>query len=407
MQSLVYLLIVLAGVGVGATGYFGLSFSVVEAFVTTIGFWAIALVLLERTLRRRAEARLERAIEELSRLLATDAQAGAVLGQRINALTGENAGKRLDVVEADISVLGTVVRQVAESVSELEEARKRQSRRDGNHLQVVTAPPASPAEPTFSIDAVRQAIEEERLVFHLQPVVTLPLRKPRGYDLVPRLSLGMGDFAEEAEFMPRHGGEMLLRRIDRLALEQAVALARRARGNGETTIFYLPISRASLVDAAVIEKTVALLEANRVVAGAIALKIPEVEWSAMPLTEKAALNAFVKRGIQLSLSATRSLRLNFGELTGEGVHSVRVDAAAFLEKPESFSDFHTADIVDYLKRFEIDLIATGVTTEDQVLMLLEDGVTLAQGWHIAAPGPAPAELAGDPAAAAGRVRVQA
>jgi len=405
VQSLVYLFIVLAGFGVGATAYFGLSFSIVEACVTAIGFWAVALVLLERTLRRRAEARLERAIEELSRLLATDAQAGAVLGQRINALVEENAGRRLDVVEADISVLGTVVRQVAESVAELEEVRKRESRRESVDLQAVTAPPAAPAEPSYTVDQVRQAIEEGRLVFHLQPVVTLPLRRPRGYDLVPRLALGGGDFAEPAEFLPRHGGEMLLRRIDRLALEEAVTIARRARGTGNTIC--LPMSRASLVDAALIEKTVALLEANRAVAGAIALTLPEADWSAMPLSEKAAINAFVKRGVQLSLTGTRSLRLNFGELAGQGVRSVRVDAAAFLERPESFSDFHAADIVDYLKRFEIDLVATGVTTEDQVLMLLEDGVALAQGWHLAPPAAAPVELAADPAPAAAPVRAQA
>ena len=406
MQSLVYLFIVLAGIGIGAAGYFGLSFNLIEAFVTALCVWSIALVMLERSLRRRAEARLQRAIEELSRLLSTNAHAGAVLGQRINALAEDNAGNRLDVVEADISVLGTVVRQVAESVSEMEELRKRQNRRDGAHLTVVTAPPAAPEEPTFTVDAVRQAIEEGRLVFHLQPIVTLPLRRPRGYDLVPRLSLGGGDFAEAGEFLPRHGGEMLLRRIDRLALEEGVAIARRARAAGQPATIHLPISRASLVDAAIIEKTVALLEANRIVAGSMALVIEEAEWTGMPLSEKAALNAFVKRGVQLSLAATRSLRLNFGELTGEGVRSVRVDAPGFLERPDAFSDLHTADIVSYLKRFEIDLIATGVTTEDQVLMLLEDGVTLAEGWHIGAPAPAPLELAGDAVAEPQPKRVQ-
>ena len=113
MQSLVYIFIALAGLGVGAAAYFGLTFTPIEAFCTALTFVASAVVVLERTLRRRAEARRERASEDLSRLLSTDAQAGAVLGQRISTLTEQNAGPRLDAVEADISVLGTVVRQVA------------------------------------------------------------------------------------------------------------------------------------------------------------------------------------------------------------------------------------------------------------------------------------------------------
>src|SRR5690606_4746460 len=99
-------------VAVGAMAYFGLTFTPVEAMLAALVFAGAAMIIQERTLRRRAEARLEKAIEDLSRLLSTDAQAGAALSKRVNQLADENAGKRLEVLEADISVLGTVIRQV-------------------------------------------------------------------------------------------------------------------------------------------------------------------------------------------------------------------------------------------------------------------------------------------------------
>jgi cyclic-di-GMP phosphodiesterase TipF (flagellum assembly factor) len=424
VQSLVYIFIALAGLAVGATAYFGFTFSPIEAFVTAIGFVAIAVTLLERTLRHRAEARLERAVEDLSRLLATNAQAGTVLGQRINALVDEHAGQRLDNMEADVSVLGTVVRQVAEAVADLEEARKRQARRDAGTREVatpVTAPPRSPpppdlpayaeaprqpavamppalaaasSEPVIPLETLKQAIEEGRLVFHLMPIVTLPQRKIFGYDLVPRLALEEGEFADPPDFMPRRGGEPVVRRIERLALEEAIAIARRARTNAEPTSLFVPLSRASLVDAPTIDKVQALFEANRAVVGGIALAVAELDWTAMPVSEKAALAAFVGKGVKLSLRNCRSLRLDFATLAGNGVRSVSVDAPRFLASSESFTDFHTADIKDYIRRFEIDLVAGGIHTEEQVLMLLEDGITLAQGPHIAVPGPARADLSG-------------
>jgi len=184
VQGLVYIFIGVAGLAVGVAAYFGFTFTPIEAFVTAMVFVCIAVVMLERQLRRRAENRLEKAIEDLSRLLATDAQAGAVLGQRINALTDENPGKRLDGVEADISVLGTVVRQVAEAVSDLEEARKREQRRAPASVFVPPADiaPASPAispppilepEPSIPLELLKQAIDEGRLIFHIQPIFIL------------------------------------------------------------------------------------------------------------------------------------------------------------------------------------------------------------------------------------------
>jgi len=422
VQSLVYIFIALAGLGVGAAAYFGLTFTPIEAFVTVLAFVSVAVMLVERTLRRRAEGRIERAIEDLSRLLSTDAQAGAVLGQRIAALTEENAGQRLDALEADLSVLGTVVRQVAESVAELEEQRRRQARQDaaatvkaviaGPPLpDPVLAPPASDRaesspsvaapvplaepEPVIPLEMLKQAIEDKRLAFHLRPIVTLPQRKASGYDLVPRLTMEDGEFADPPDFMPRKGGELVIRRIERLCLEEAVTIARRSRTAGQPATIYVPISRTTLVDAPVIDKIVVLLEANRAIAGSIALAVAEADWAVMPLNERAALAAFVSRGVRLSLTAVRSLRLDFAELSGEGVRSVRVDAARFIDEPESFTDFHASDVTSYLKRFEVDLIATDIHTEEQILTLLEDGVVLASGPYIGATGPARPDLVVD------------
>ena len=86
VQGLVYLFIGVAALGVAGAAYFGLTFTPIEAAVTAIAFGCLAVLLVERQLRRRAESRLEKAIEDLSRLLSTDAQAGSVLSQRVNAL---------------------------------------------------------------------------------------------------------------------------------------------------------------------------------------------------------------------------------------------------------------------------------------------------------------------------------
>lgn len=393
VQGLVYIFILLASLGVAAAAYFGLTFSPIEAFVTGVSFGTVCVMLVERQLRRRAEARLERGIEDLARLLSTDAQAGQVLSQRVNAIVDINPGNRLDGIEADVSVLGTVVRQLAEAVAEIDEARRLE--------EGAPAPASVPLaaedddgfpEPIISAEQLREALDGDRLLFHIDPVVSLPQRNPIAYELVPRLLQLDGELADAPDFMPRQGGEALLRRIELKALEEAVVVVRRARTIGQPIRLFLPLTRATLLDLPTLRQMLAVLGANQAIAGGLAFAIPQADWKLLGPTDKRHLLDMRKIGVAFVLAGATSLRFDFAELEGVGFAFVRFDATHFLRRPGDFTDFHPADIVPYAKRFEIDLCAGGVIDEQQLLSLFEDGIAFAQGPHVGRPGPVRADL---------------
>jgi cyclic-di-GMP phosphodiesterase TipF (flagellum assembly factor) len=399
LQGLVYLFIALAALGIAAAAYFGLTFTPIEAVVSALAFGCLAVLLVERQLRRRAESRLEKAVEDLSRLLSTNAQAGSALSQRVNALTEIKAGPRLDGLESDLAVLGTVVRQVTETVAELEERRRISS--DERTPEPEPDPDILP-EPVIPLEMLRQAVEDNRLVFHIEPIITLPQRRPYAYDLVPRLVLEDGELADQLDFMPRHGGEEVVARLEAEGMDEAVVIARRSRTGGTPITLHVPISRATLGSAKAVDLILAALDANRAIAGAVIFAIEQAEYKALNARERASLAAVGKMGVGLSLSAASSLRFDYAELQGLGFKTVRVDATRFLRSPSSFTDFHAQDIAAYGRRFGIELVATGVIDEQQLLQLFEDGVTLAQGPHIAAPGPVRPDLQLDRPAAVAR-----
>lgn len=407
MQALVYTFIALAAVAIGAAAYFGLTFTPAEAILAAVVFGCACIVLLERTLRQRAENRLEKAIEDLSRLLATDAQAGAVLGQRINAMADLNAGARLDGAEADISVLGTVIRQVAEAVAEIEDRVAKPAAAGRDRMIAAPAPPPPAArepDPAIPLEMLRQAIAENRLIYHIQPVVTLPQRRPQGYDLVPRLMLEDGDLADRADFLPRRGGEDVLRQIEGTGLLEAITICRRSRTGGQPITLYIPLSRATLGDSAASEQLIVSLEANRAIAPGLIFVISETDWRSLTTGERAIADAVAKKGAGFSIAGVKSLRVDVAELAAQGVRSLRIDAARFIEEPEAFTDFHASDIANYIARFEVKLLATGIAGENQIVELLEDGITLVQGPYIAAPGPVRPDLMMEPARQAPQLR---
>ncbi|WDR02456.1 EAL domain-containing protein [Devosia algicola] len=239
---------------------------------------------------------------------------------------------------------------------------------------------------------MRQSLTENRLIFHVLPTVKLPQRRAFGHDLVPRLMLEDGDLADQVDFMPRRGGHDVIRQIEQLALMEAVTIARRARTNGQASNLFIPLSRATLSDANGAEQVLATLEANRAVCAGLVFLVPEADWTNLNTVERAVVAAMVKKGIGYSLANTRSLRTDVADLAARAVRSVRVDAAQFMASPETFTDFHPSDIADYLGRFGVELLATNITREAQILELLEDGIVLAQGNHIATAGPVRPDL---------------
>lgn len=402
MQALVYVFIALSALGVAAAAYFGLTFTPIEAATIAVAFGCIAILLVERQMRRRAETRLEKAVEDLSRLLSTDAQAGSVLSQRVNVLTEVRPGPRLDAIESDLAVLGAVVRQVTETVAELEE-RRRVADEDREPPTPAEPDPDTMPEPVIPLEMLRQAVEDRRVVFHIEPIVALPMRRPHSYDLVPRLVLEDGELADSADFMPRHGGEDIVARLESEGVDEAVVIARRSRTGGTPITLHVPLSRATLGSAKAVDIVLAALDANRAIAPSLLFVITQNEFKAASAKERNSLAAIGKMGVGLSLGAANSLRFDYAELQGLGFKSVRVDATKFLRAPESFTDFHTQDVASYGRRFGIDLVGTGIIDEQQLLQLFEDGVTLAQGPHIAGPGPVRPDLQLDRPAQAARV----
>jgi cyclic-di-GMP phosphodiesterase TipF (flagellum assembly factor) len=61
-----------------------------------------------------------------------------------------------------------------------------------------------------SLEAIRNAIDANRIDLYLQPIVTLPRRKVRFYEAMSRLRSATGETVHESEFVPQaeRGGLM-------------------------------------------------------------------------------------------------------------------------------------------------------------------------------------------------------
>lgn len=393
MQGLIYIFIALCGIGLSVAFWFLLGLTVIEAGLLALVLILGGALIEECAARRRAFSRLEHGVDEMGRLLKTDARAGQVLSQRVNALVDLDLGARIEVVEADMSVLGTVMRQVAEAVSELEATQARSAVPDrsltDDHLPPAPAANRPPAEP-FPLAEARRAVEEGRLVHHARPILVLPQRKLHAHRLVPRIPLG-GRLLD----LPIEGLDdaALAVRIEHLALIEALRAARNAGRRGAPARLFVDLSPATLADRTAREHMAALLAADRALAPDLAFCLAYETYATLSPPQAEALHALVGEGAGIALFDTPTLRLDFAALSAAGVRHVAVTAKTFLSAPGTLTDFHSADVNDYIYRFGIGLIVTDLAAESDILSLLDDGVGLAMGDALGPIAPLPAQLA--------------
>lgn len=386
MQTLVYFFIGLTGLAMAALAYFGLTFTIIEALLTGVIVSGLATLMLQRRIQQRSEARLTRSIEDLSRIVSANAHAGQVLSQRFNDLAKADVSKRVADIEADLSMLGDIVQNVAEATAEVEKSQQQLQSymREGEPLASGPGPDTFTNDDSMlSVHDVQKALRDDRLEYHIEKIISLPQRAARGYQLIAMVPASDGELTPATDIAPGRGADGLLQIIEKMTLIETFNLAKKAQKSDVEVFLHATLSSATLADPGLVDEVAEILDTSRIAAKKISLIFSESDWRGLNAMERGALTMLIGKGVGISLDAPKNLRLNFAELFEHGITSVRADATRFINSPESYSDFHASDVADYVQRYEIDLIVTGVRSEQQVLSLGEDGVRFAAGNHIA------------------------
>lgn len=376
-----------------------------------------ALGILQTGLRRvRDEALLNRRLADLGMLEGRAAASLQALSARVASVEEELAGKRDNDAEpilAEVELLSALVRELAESVAGVEQklaerpavaeaprpaaavAEKAPERAAAKPF----AEPATRAPSPELVNEVRTAVDASRVEIHLQPVVTLPQRRPRYYEALARLRNGEGGLIAPAEFLPVAESLQLMPRIDNLVLFRAVQIERRLAARQREAGIFINVSSDSLKDADFTAEFVSFMQANRALSGSLVFEFSQATVDAMGPIEQESLAALAEIGFRFSMDRVSDLKVDFQRLAGRGFRFVKVAAKTLLQRSaRNGPDIAYPDLSDMLARFNIDLIADKIESESEVVDLLDYDIRLGQGYLFAPPRPVKLESAVPPAA---------
>jgi len=373
------------------------------------------------TTRIRVQAELSAQIGDLSRGVADLARQVGEQGRRIAALEkGSDAAvqRALAVtqpVQAEIAELGTLFKQLAETVAAQETAIRGLSGHAPAPLPRDLAPPLAAEGPAAReaaapapfvtpraasggplrgmtgaavAETVRAALADNRIDVYLQPIVTLPQRKVRSYEALMRLRLPDGAVAEAADFLAAAESDGLMPQLDYLVLTRCVRVLRRLQAKSRDVGVFCNLSAATLLDRETFAQIVDFADANRVLAPLLAFELPYAAVRDAGVRENESIARLTDLGFRLSVDHVSDLRFDARELAEHKCRFMKIAASVLLDRnAQAAADIHPADMSGLLARNGIDLIAEKIESEETVVSLLDFDLKFGQGNLFSPPRP--------------------
>jgi cyclic-di-GMP phosphodiesterase TipF (flagellum assembly factor) len=427
---LVAVCMVLIAGSFGLVLYLTFGLSGAEASVVALAALTGLAVYNAAAARFRYQSELSGQIGDLSRGTADLARQVGEQGRRLAALekASDNAIQKsiaaVQPLQAEMNELGTMLRQLAQNVAIQDAAiRTMVAAPPVNVPLVPEAAPAAPvnlampdvgarkaepeparaAPPRLSetvadgpfkgmtghavVSAIRDAINENRIDVHLQPIVTLPQRKVRFYEALVRLRLG-DRLVAAADFIPYAEAGNVVAGLDYLMLARCVRVLRRLQTRTKDVGVFCNLSAQTLADREVMNQIIDFAEANRVLAPVLTFELAHHAIRTLGARENESLARLTDLGFRLSVDHVESLRFDARELADRKCTWMKISAAVLLGRSaQASSDIHPADISGLLSRNGIELIAEKVESEANVVDILDFDIKYGQGNLFSPPRP--------------------
>ncbi|MEQ1609354.1 MAG: EAL domain-containing protein [Hyphomonadaceae bacterium] len=271
------------------------------------------------------------------------------------------------------------------------------SKKFETRLQSVRAQPtATPIDGASVLDAVKEALRENRVDLHLQAIVNLPQRRTCFYEGFTRLRRANGQVIMPAEFLGAAERANLLGVIDNMLLFRCVQIVRRLSERDRRIGVFCNISMASLEDELFFPPFLDFMRENRDLAHAMIFELGVRVFNQRTDVASKNMAKLKELGFRFSLDKGDGLNFDLPELQAAGVKFVKVNVERLLEeltpggeRPISSitRDIAAEDVPAVFVRYGIDLIAEKMETEKSVIEVLEFEIPFGQGHVFGAPRP--------------------
>ena len=231
-------------------------------------------------------------------------------------------------------------------------------------------------------DEVVAALEDERIVFAYQPIVSAATQRPAHFECLLRIRQPDGGIVPAGQFIPATEQLGIVRLVDRRALEMTIA---QLHAHRDVTLA-VNVSGTTAGDPSWLESFIDYIREHRCVAPRLIVE----------LTETAALDDFETSthfisklramGCRVAIDDFGAGYTSFRNLQMLRVDMVKIDGAyvkGLAQSPDN--QIFVRTLVDLARNFDLRTVAEWVGSAEEVRLLESFGVDYFQGFHFGEP----------------------
>ncbi|CAK0753420.1 cyclic-di-GMP phosphodiesterase, flagellum assembly factor TipF [Azospirillaceae bacterium] len=244
-------------------------------------------------------------------------------------------------------------------------------------------PHRTPLDETQILEAIRDALHHDRVDFCLQPIVVLPQRKPRYYEVFSRVCMADGTHLMPQQFLHVARNRNLIAAIDNLLLIRCVQMVRESDRVNHDVGFFANLSIASLNDVDFMKRFLRVMAHNQPLRSRLVFEVGQAALKAGGANTAAVFKQLVRIGFRFSLDQVENPEaIDVETLTTYGFRYLKLDCARLLEpgRRRRLEEFRRR-----LAKESIDLIVEKVETEAQLVEVMELHIDYGQGFLFGEP----------------------
>jgi diguanylate cyclase (GGDEF)-like protein len=353
----------------------------------------IAAIMRERVRTTDIVARLSG--DEFAVLMPqTDTEGAMQLGEDLRAQIAESAAAGLDVEMATISVGITMFggeRGIgAEAVLVAADQAMYRAKEEGRNQIALFRHPGEPqrqgARRQTTSARIREALTQDRLSLHIQPIRSLSSGGIERYEVLLRMTGENGEVLPASSFIEAAERSGMVQELDRWVVVRALELLAEREQSGNPVSLHVNLSGASVADLSVLEFIERRLDEGQADPARCTFEITET--GRVHNYEAAAgfADRITEFGCQVAIDDYGAGFGPFHYLKNIPFDLIKIDGSFIRDMPNSDADQLTVQaIVQIARGLGKTTIAEYVQDDVTAEMLREYGVDMAQGYHLGRP----------------------
>lgn len=237
------------------------------------------------------------------------------------------------------------------------------------------------------LQLVNAAVRQDRIDLFLQPIVALPQRKLRFYEMFSRIRIREDVYLPAERYIEVAMTQDLVPAIDNLLLLRGLQLIRDV-ADDSVGAFFCNITSLTLNDPKFMGDLVEFIAQNRQLAPRLVFELGQRDLAGMSPDVLPVLDGLSRLGCRFSMEQVRSLSFDFAHMEMRHIRFVKVEAALVLREMKERGG------VQRLKRLKaemdkngIDFIVTHIEADRELVELLDLGIDYGQGFLFGKPAP--------------------